>query len=89
LALAAALAIPGIYGVIRCVTLRCAAVYGAGLLLVLAVFALERVMERLLPQGRRRHRLLGRVTMVVFLIVLVTATLTYLSLYVFYPPRPS
>jgi uncharacterized membrane protein YozB (DUF420 family) len=87
LALAATLAVPGIYGVIRCVTLRCAAVYGAGLLLILAAFALERVMERLLPKGRQRHRVLGRVTMVVFLIVLVTAALTYLSLYVFYPPR--
>ncbi|MCH8157039.1 MAG: DUF420 domain-containing protein [Nitrospinae bacterium] len=49
------------------------------------VIYLERVIERLLPDGARRHRILGRTTMVIFALILVTSTLTYLMLYVIYP----
>jgi len=43
------------------------------------------LIEKLLPEGARRHRVLGRVTMVIFALVLVTSTATYLMLYVIYP----
>lgn len=87
LALSGTLAVLGLFAVMRCETLRCASVYGAGLMLVAFVFLLERIIERLLPKGRRRHILLGRFTMIVVLMVLFTATLTYLSLYVLFQPR--
>ena len=87
MALSSTLAVLGLSAVMRCETLRCASVYGAGMMLVVFVFFLERIIERLLPKGRRRHILLGRFTMIVVLIVLFTTTLTYLSLYVLFQPR--
>lgn len=87
IALSATLTVLGLFALIRCETLRCASVYGAGLMLVVSVFFLERIIERLLPKGRERHIFLGRFTMIIFLIVLFTTTLTYLSLYVLYQPR--
>ena len=49
------------------------------------VIYLEKFIERSLPDGARRHRVLGRITMVIFALILVTSTLTYLMLYVIYP----
>ncbi|MDP6657174.1 MAG: DUF420 domain-containing protein [Nitrospinaceae bacterium] len=49
------------------------------------VIYLERIIEKALPDGARRHRLLGRTTMVIFALILATSTLTYLMLYVIYP----
>ena len=49
------------------------------------VIYLEKFIERSLPDGARRHRILGRSTMVIFALILVTSTLTYLMLYVIYP----
>jgi len=49
------------------------------------VIYLEKFIERALPDGSRRHRVLGRSTMVIFALILVTSTLTYLMLYVVYP----
>ncbi len=72
---------------VRCQTLRCSLVYGAGALIVASVFFLERIIERLIPDGRKRHIYLGRFVMVVFFVVLITATMTYFSLYVLYHPR--
>ena len=46
---------------------------------------LEKFIEKSLPDGARRHRVLGRSTMVIFALILVTSTLTYLMLYVIYP----
>ena len=51
---------------------------------VLVVY-LERVIEKLLPDGAQRHRILGRGTMVIYALILLTSTLTYLMLYVIYP----
>ena len=49
------------------------------------VIYLEKFIERSIPDGARRHRVLGRSTMVIFALILVTSTLTYLMLYVVYP----
>lgn len=51
------------------------------------VISIEKLIERILPDGSRRHRILGRGTMVIFAAILVTSTLTYLMLYVFYPAK--
>jgi uncharacterized membrane protein YozB (DUF420 family) len=49
------------------------------------VVGLEKMIEKWLPDGARRHRLLGRGTMVLFALILCTSTATYLMLYVIYP----
>lgn len=73
--------------VIRCETLQCASVYGAGLAVVVVVFSLEKMAERLLPKAEHRHRTFGKFTMLVFLAILFTSALTYLFLYVLYQPQ--
>ncbi len=52
---------------------------------VAGVIGLEKLIERLLPNGARRHRVLGRATMIIYALVLATSTATYLMLYVIYP----
>jgi uncharacterized membrane protein YozB (DUF420 family) len=52
------------------------------------VISLEKAIEKWLPDGAKRHRVLGRGTMVVYILILVTSTLTYLMLYVIYPAQP-
>ncbi|KMP10485.1 hypothetical protein UR09_06075, partial [Candidatus Nitromaritima sp. SCGC AAA799-A02] len=52
---------------------------------VALVVYLETLIEKALPDGARRHRVLGRGTMVIYALILVTSTLTYLMLYVIYP----
>ena len=49
------------------------------------VIYLEKFIEKSLPNGANRHRVLGRATMVIFALILVTSTLVYLMLYVVYP----
>jgi len=51
------------------------------------VISIENLVERLLPDGARRHRVLGRFTMGLFAVILVTSTATYLLLYVIYPVK--
>jgi uncharacterized membrane protein YozB (DUF420 family) len=52
---------------------------------VALVASLEKLIEKLLPDGAKRHRVLGRVTMVIFAMILVTSTATYIMLYFVYP----
>lgn len=61
-------------------------VYLAGLLLVALVVGIERGVERLWPDGARRHRVLGTFTMALYVVILVTSSATYAMLYIFYPP---
>jgi uncharacterized membrane protein YozB (DUF420 family) len=75
--------------VIRCETLQCTSVYGAGLAVVIVAFSLEKLAEKLFPKAGTRHRTFGKFTMVVFLAILFTSALTYLSLYVLYQPQLS
>lgn len=53
------------------------------------IVSIEKAVEKLLPDGARRHRILGRATMVIFALILCTSTATYLMLYVFYPVTPA
>jgi len=57
--------------------------------LIFATFAvvvgLEKGIQKWLPDGAHRHRVMGRFTMVLFALILCTSTATYLMLYVIYP----
>jgi len=83
----AALVFLGAISVIRCSVTACWVVYISGFLLVLFVLILEKGIERLLPDGERRHRMIGTFTMVLFLIALFTSSVTYFMLYVIWPPK--
>ncbi len=52
---------------------------------IAGVVGLEKLIEKWLPDGARRHRILGRGTMILFALILSTSTATYLMLYVIYP----
>ncbi len=62
-------------------------VYLVGFIIVLAVLMIEKIIERIWPDGSRRHRMLGRFTMTLFVIVLITSTATYVMLYILYPAK--
>ena len=51
------------------------------------VVSLEKLVEKILPDGARRHRILGRGTMIIYGLLLITSTATYLMLYVIYPAK--
>ena len=51
------------------------------------VVSIEKGVEKLLPDGAKRHRILGRGTMVIYGLILITSTATYLMLYVIYPAK--
>ena len=51
------------------------------------VVSIEKLIEKMLPDGARRHRILGRGTMIIFGMILCTSTATYLMLYVIYPVK--
>jgi uncharacterized membrane protein YozB (DUF420 family) len=76
-----------IIAAIRCRSVACGIVYISGFFLVLIVLLAEKGIERLLPDGERRHRLIGTFTMVLYVIALITSTATYLMLYVIWPPK--
>ncbi|MZH46436.1 MAG: DUF420 domain-containing protein [Nitrospinae bacterium] len=59
--------------------------YGLIFLTVALVASIEKLIEKLLPDGARRHRVLGRATMVIYALILLTSTATYLMLYFIYP----
>ena len=62
-------------------------VYLGLLILIALVFGVEVGIQRLWPNGARRHRVLGRFTMVVYCILFVTGSITYTMLYILYPGR--
>jgi len=68
-------------------TLRRSIVYVAGLLVVGLVLGAEKTIERFLPDGGKRHRALGRFTMVIYCILFVTGSVTYTMLYILYPGK--
>jgi uncharacterized membrane protein YozB (DUF420 family) len=51
------------------------------------VFAVEMTIQRIWPDGGRRHRALGRFTMTIYCILFVTGTTTYTMLYILYPGK--
>ncbi|HLZ35792.1 MAG TPA: DUF420 domain-containing protein [Nitrospira sp.] len=62
-------------------------VYLGLLILVAIVFAIEMAIQRIWPDGARRHRALGRFTMIIYCILFVTGTFTYTMLYILYPGK--
>jgi uncharacterized membrane protein YozB (DUF420 family) len=76
----------GVLSVIRCHSVACWIVYVSGFVVVLLVLLMEKVIERFIPDGEQRHRALGTFTMVLFVIALFTSSITYLMLYVLWPP---
>ena len=57
------------------------------LALIAIVFAVEMTIQRIWPDGGRRHRALGRFTMIIYCILFVTGTTTYTMLYLLYPGK--
>ena len=68
-------------------SLRRLLVYLSGLLVVGFVLGVEKTVERFWPDGERRHRILGRLTMAVYGILFLTGTFTYTMLYILYPGK--
>jgi uncharacterized membrane protein YozB (DUF420 family) len=62
-------------------------VYLGLLVLIGIVLAVEITIQRIWPNGARRHRLLGRFTMIVYCTLFLTGTITYTMLYILYPGK--
>ena len=62
-------------------------VYLVFLILVTIVLAVEMAIQRIWPDGARRHRALGRFTMVIYCILFATGSFTYAMLYILYPGK--
>lgn len=62
-------------------------VYLGLLVLVAIVFAVEIAIQRIWPNGERRHRVLGRFTMIIYCVLFVTGSVTYTMLYILYPGK--
>jgi len=62
-------------------------VYLGLIILIAMVFGIEIAIQRIWPNGARRHRILGRFTMVIYCVLFVTGTFTYTMLYILYPGK--
>lgn len=62
-------------------------VYLAFLFLVAFVFGIEMTIQRIWPDGAKRHRALGRFTMIIYCVLFVTGSFTYTMLYILYPGK--
>lgn len=62
-------------------------VYLSLLILLAVVFGVEMGIQRIWPNGARRHRALGRFTMIIYCVLFVTGTFTYTMLYILYPGK--
>ncbi|BCA54368.1 conserved membrane protein of unknown function [Nitrospira sp. KM1] len=62
-------------------------VYLGLLVLVAMVFAVEMAIQRIWPNGARRHRALGTFTMIIYCVLFVTGSFTYTMLYILYPGK--
>lgn len=68
-------------------SLRRLIVYLSGLFVVGLVLGVEKTIERFWPDGERRHRILGRLTMTIYCVLFLTGTITYTMLYILYPGK--
>lgn len=62
-------------------------VYLGFVVLIGIVFAVEMAIQRIWPNGERRHRALGLFTMIIYCMLFVTGTTTYTMLYILYPGK--
>jgi uncharacterized membrane protein YozB (DUF420 family) len=59
-----------------------------GLAVIIAmVFGIEILIQRIWPNGARRHRVLGKFTMMIYCVLFLTGTATYTMLYILYPGK--
>ncbi|MFQ5587936.1 MAG: DUF420 domain-containing protein [Nitrospiria bacterium] len=75
----------GLIAVIRGGPLGRIMVWVSSFIIIAVVLLMERTVERLWPDGANRHRKIGTLTMVLYVIALVTSTATYVMLYYIYP----
>lgn len=86
--LAGAAALFGLFALIRWSgSMGRLVVYLSGFGLVAGVLFMERGIERWIPDAATRHRKMGAFTMVLYVIALVTSTVTYVMLYYIYPVK--
>lgn len=62
-------------------------VYAGLLVLVAIVLGVEILLQRIWPDGARRHRALGTFTMIIYCVLFLTGTTTYTMLYILYPGK--
>lgn len=62
-------------------------VYLGLLILVGIVLGVEITIQRIWPNGARRHKILGRFTVALYCVLFVTGSLTYTMLYILYPGK--
>jgi uncharacterized membrane protein YozB (DUF420 family) len=62
-------------------------VYVVLALIIAMVFGIEILIQRIWPNGKRRHRVLGKFTMMIYCVLFVTGTATYTMLYILYPGK--
>ena len=62
-------------------------VWASLLVLVGLVLLLEMGIQRIWPDGARRHRVLGTFTMIIYCVLFVTGSVTYTMLYILYPGK--
>lgn len=62
-------------------------VYLGLLVLIGIVFTVEIAIQRIWPNGERRHRVLGRFTMIIYCTLFMTGSITYTMLYILYPGK--
>ena len=62
-------------------------VYLGLLVLIAIVFSVEISIQRIWPNADRRHKVLGRFTMVIYCVLFATGSITYTMLYILYPGK--
>lgn len=77
----------GVIALLRWGSLGRFLVYLVGFLLVVGMLVLERRIERWIPDAGARHRKIGAVTMILYVVALFTSTITYVMLYYIYPVK--
>ncbi len=77
----------GVVALLRWGSLGRFLVYLVGFLLVVGMLVLERRIERWIPDAGARHRKIGAVTMILYVVALFTSTITYVMLYYIYPVK--
>ena len=72
-------------GSFRCESGHCWLFYIGVVILTGIAFGLERLLEHMVPEGSRRHRMIGALTLSAILLLFASTTAMYALLYVLYP----
>jgi len=76
-------------GLFRCVSGHCWLFYVCVPLLFAVGMGLERLLERMLPTGDGRHRMVGKITVATIVLLFASTTGMYVMLHVLYPHAAS